>query len=154
MLEVPVTNWREEEATDTEPPAATRGRRPSGTPSYLQQSQPLLVVEPLHSCPEPADHYVVVMKGAPSGRGQEVHDLGAGGVVESDRSISAVPAITSSSSLASNTDTSRTSTTWRHAGRNRLWWNSSSRNSRSLRSHELQRLHRGQPDSDGVAPYS
>ncbi len=28
---------------------------------YLQQSQPLLIVEPLHSCPEPANHYVVVM---------------------------------------------------------------------------------------------
>lgn len=34
--------------------------------------------------------------------------------LQSARSISAVPAITSSSSLASNTDTSRTSTTWKH----------------------------------------
>lgn len=28
---------------------------------YLQQPEPLLVVEPLHCSPEPADHYVVVM---------------------------------------------------------------------------------------------
>lgn len=28
---------------------------------YLQQPQPLLIVEPFHSCPEPANHYVVVM---------------------------------------------------------------------------------------------
>lgn len=27
----------------------------------LQQSQPLLVVKPLHSCPEPPDHYVSIM---------------------------------------------------------------------------------------------
>lgn len=33
----------------------------SNMPYYLQQSEPLLVVKPLHSSPEPADHYVVVM---------------------------------------------------------------------------------------------
>lgn len=46
------------------PAASTRGnlsRMWSYTCSYLQQPQPLLIVESLHSCPEPANHYVVVM---------------------------------------------------------------------------------------------
>lgn len=39
----------------------TPTRSPSNMPYYLQQSEPLLVVKPLHSSPEPADHYVVVV---------------------------------------------------------------------------------------------
>lgn len=46
------------------PEISTRGhhaRMWSNTCTYLQQPQPLLIVESLHSCPEPANHYVVVM---------------------------------------------------------------------------------------------
>lgn len=82
MLVPGVKQVNVEEAAAAVPASATRGRPArmwSHTCSYLQQPQPLLIVESLHSCPEPANHYVVVMvtwmeRGGGVGGGAMMHE--------------------------------------------------------------------------------